>query len=71
MNKHADDIKGITTRKEQNWQSNVFGDPIVENKGRKRLEGPGAGTSGLFGEHKSDYAQSSKNEAIKHRKVVD
>ena len=71
MNKHADDIKGITTRKEQNWQSNVFGDPIVENKGRKRLEGAGAGTAGLFGEHKSDYAQSSKNEAIKHRKVVD
>ena len=40
----------ISTRKEANWSSNVFGAPTQEKSGRRNLEKAGAGRGGLYGD---------------------
>ena len=40
----------ITTRKEHNWNSNVFAEPKQERLVRKNQEPNGAGRGGLYGD---------------------
>jgi hypothetical protein len=48
------------TRHENKWQSNVFGDPIVERSGRKNLATGDKGREGLFGNNEPVDAYKRK-----------
>ena len=54
----------VNQRDQRTFQSGIFGDPVVENKGRARLGGQSSGTNTLFGEEKPDYQRSNHNGMI-------
>jgi|APSaa5957512535_1039671.scaffolds.fasta_scaffold50075_3 hypothetical protein len=52
----------ISTRKETNWQSNVFADPKLDQPTRKKLGREDNGRQGLYGdEHGSDNWQAKRS----------
>ena len=60
----------VNTRDQNTFKSGIFGDAIVENKGRQRLGGASSGTSNLFGDDRPDYQRSNHNGMIEAPKAV-